>query len=624
MKKISIVVDKYYQKNRLFDLSDPKVNRDDCMYPFYALKRRCAEMGYDLSTNDINTPSESCLVLYNDIPAALPDPADARKSVLLAWESPLVKPQNFDRDSHARFERVYTYDDRLVDGKKYRKLFYTQRFPDSLDFHLRPAPEKFMCVIAGNKSSMHPLELYSERLRTIKWYEENHPEELDLYGFGWNERVFRGPKIVRALNRIGAARKACVRDKRSSYRGKADDKRSVFGRYRFALCYENIRDIPGYITEKLLDAMLSGCVPIYWGAPNVSDFVPSDCFIDRRKFSSEEEMYRFLVKINNNSHENYRDRIRNFLNSDASRVFRTENFVDEMARMVLEMLGKDERGKYLLTIAIPTFNRAKYLEELLGSIVPQIDRANRKVERVQLLISDNCSLDGTPKIVNAFSNGRPWLVYHRNEVNVGGDANFLLCIERSFGKYVWLFGDDDLISDNGVSRVLRVLERQSPALLICSSKSSRSMSFNTYKEALRYYIPRDMTFAWSHSLITANVFRKDEFDLDLAARMKHTNYGHMYGMVPMHTRARDGVCVFSRRGSAITVRRERAPFEKAPLKIEKKLIAYLYYLSDAIGYAAPAACAHFFFRYYNRFRGMVLPLGRIIKRSARNLLRRLK
>ena len=48
----------------------------------------------------------------------------------------------------------------------------------------------------------------------------------------------------------------------------------------FAICYENARDIPGYITEKIFDCFFAGCVPIYWGgAPNVTDHIPANTFI---------------------------------------------------------------------------------------------------------------------------------------------------------------------------------------------------------------------------------------------------------------------------------------------------------------------------------------------------------
>ena len=45
-----------------------------------------------------------------------------------------------------------------------------------------------------------------------------------------------------------------------------------------------MRDVLGYITEKIFDSFAAWCVPVYWGASNVTDYIPEGCFIDRRKF----------------------------------------------------------------------------------------------------------------------------------------------------------------------------------------------------------------------------------------------------------------------------------------------------------------------------------------------------
>lgn len=45
--------------------------------------------------------------------------------------------------------------------------------------------------------------------------------------------------------------------------------------YRFTLAVENSA-IPGYFTEKITDPILRECVPIYFGAPDVLDYFPSE------------------------------------------------------------------------------------------------------------------------------------------------------------------------------------------------------------------------------------------------------------------------------------------------------------------------------------------------------------
>ena len=70
--------------------------------------------------------------------------------------------------------------------------------------------------------------------------------------------------------------------------------------------FENARDIPGYITEKLFDCLFAGCVPIYWGEPNIQSIVPKECFIDFRHFLAKPDPYAALYSyINTMSEEAY-------------------------------------------------------------------------------------------------------------------------------------------------------------------------------------------------------------------------------------------------------------------------------------------------------------------------------
>ncbi|WP_158819788.1 glycosyltransferase [Granulicella sp. S156] len=112
----------------------------------------------------------------------------------------------------------------------------------------------------------------------------------------------------------------------------------------------------------------------------------------------------------------------------------------------------------LLTIAIPTFNRAVHLAELLAVLEPQL----AAYPQVELLVSDNASEDTTPQILAAAqerfaAQGIP-LVIHRHAVNVGADANFVSCYHRARGRFFWLCGDDDLIVPGGLAQVMPHLQ----------------------------------------------------------------------------------------------------------------------------------------------------------------------
>jgi abequosyltransferase len=108
----------------------------------------------------------------------------------------------------------------------------------------------------------------------------------------------------------------------------------------------------------------------------------------------------------------------------------------------------------LLTIAIPTFKRAKYLRELLSGLYEQLIARSD----VELLISDNSSPDETPFVVAEFIRRGLRIRALRNETNIGSDANFKQCFEQSSGKYVWVLGDDDLVVEGGIDKVIALLK----------------------------------------------------------------------------------------------------------------------------------------------------------------------
>lgn len=115
----------------------------------------------------------------------------------------------------------------------------------------------------------------------------------------------------------------------------------------------------------------------------------------------------------------------------------------------------------LLTIAIPTYNRANYLSQLLSSLSGQL-AAHPEVE---LLVSDNASTDTTPTVISEFESNALKMRYVRNQVNCGADANFLQCFELSRGKYVWLVGDDDIIAPGSLDKITALLGGSEYALV---------------------------------------------------------------------------------------------------------------------------------------------------------------
>lgn len=108
-----------------------------------------------------------------------------------------------------------------------------------------------------------------------------------------------------------------------------------------------------------------------------------------------------------------------------------------------------------LTIAIPTYNRAKNLLALLNDLAK-----DDNIHNVYIYISDNCSEDNTKMIVDKVIKSNPQMniKYSRNEKNIGFDANVLKCYDECKTDYIWILSDDDKVIENSISKVLAEIE----------------------------------------------------------------------------------------------------------------------------------------------------------------------
>ena len=316
MKNASLVVSAPYQKNEIFNPAS-RLNRDDCLAFYRELKEQLAQNQISLNTQDITSPFEAQIVIYNELPTeACPNPKALSAAFL--FESELIRPQDWVKSHHDRVEVNFTWNDDLVDNKKYFKFNFTHS--GQVAFKKFHEKKKLCTLIAGSKSVTHPLELYSERLRSIEWFTENAPNDFDFYGMGWDRHTFTLPVVSRVLNRLSFLRKALAKGY-PLYRGPVADKLSTLSDYKFSICYENAQGITGYITEKIFDSLAAGCIPVYWGAPNIKDSVPESCFIDRTQFKSHEELYHFIKSMPEDRYNQYLSDMAGYLQSEKHRLF---------------------------------------------------------------------------------------------------------------------------------------------------------------------------------------------------------------------------------------------------------------------------------------------------------------
>lgn len=230
------------------------------------------------------------------------------KKYFFAFEPNIIVRLNYSRLVHSFFNKVYTWNDSLVDNKKYFKYLYPSTLLDSenldkIDF----SNKKFAIIINGNKAAIWKNELYSERDKFIRYAEKNNLE-FDLFGTWWG--------------RPNLKQKIFWYFPYPSYRWLAGNKVWTLSQYKFNICFENMSNTPGYITEKIWDSFKAGTIPVYWGASNIEQYVPKNCFIDYRDFLDFWKLESFLLGIQEDEYNSYIKNIELFLQTkEAKRWF---------------------------------------------------------------------------------------------------------------------------------------------------------------------------------------------------------------------------------------------------------------------------------------------------------------
>lgn len=109
----------------------------------------------------------------------------------------------------------------------------------------------------------------------------------------------------------------------------------------------------------------------------------------------------------------------------------------------------------LITICIPAYNRAAFLEPLLDSILGQ------DYDDFDILLVE----DGSPQreairaIAGKYARSKVRLTYLENEENLGFDGNLRRIIAEADGRFCMIMGNDDLLKSGVLKKIGRLLER---------------------------------------------------------------------------------------------------------------------------------------------------------------------
>ena len=111
----------------------------------------------------------------------------------------------------------------------------------------------------------------------------------------------------------------------------------------------------------------------------------------------------------------------------------------------------------LLSLCLPTYNRAALLDGALRAVLSQI--TPDVVQEVEVITLDNASSDETPAVIARAQADFPHVPLRsiRRAENIGPDANFTDAVHQACGEFVYLLSDDDILLPGAVARLLGLI-----------------------------------------------------------------------------------------------------------------------------------------------------------------------
>ena len=121
----------------------------------------------------------------------------------------------------------------------------------------------------------------------------------------------------------------------------------------------------------------------------------------------------------------------------------------------------------LLSIAIPSHNKSFLLDQAIKSILKESFLG----ELIEIVISDNSLNNEVENLFLKNYKKYEFIKYFKSQQYKCLDSNVNRAVELSKGKFVWIFGDDDLIVPGILEKLISFLKDKNPCLLVLNSKS---------------------------------------------------------------------------------------------------------------------------------------------------------
>ena len=449
----------------------------------YKLKEKTQKAGIMLETNDVMNVKDADAVIffdnmyYKNLPLMwdLYYHKKLHRTVYIDYEPPTGHCRNHSdkgiKNLTEIFKTVITYNDSLVTHNNIVKGCIGDNWGDTITYKKNFKERKFIAMITNNtdingiisilnyynssdyfdsrKIKPHKKQIYSKREEAAKYFMNKCPNDFDLYGAKW-------PSNYNLVTKKHLPR---------------EEKTRTISQYKYILSYDSIINQRGYISEKIFDIFKAKAIPIYWGADNVTDYIPKDCFIDKRDFETYDDLYNYLTNMTEKEYNKRIAAIEGYLESEQySRLFSSEasaniiynalmtNRSDFSYKGAYKMLKKLQKQK----------NKVDAHKSILG--YTEIDHTEQGTVHMKFIYIDLTNND-LEFVVE--KNGIPITItnYKKRTVNHGGayEHSFIVVIE----DFAYFDKVRVYIRNNDILKKLRIKE--------CKKGYYASMNLKTSK-----------------------------------------------------------------------------------------------------------------------------------------------
>jgi alpha(1,3/1,4) fucosyltransferase len=326
----------------------PNAHWMDC---YVGLYKKAREHNITMNTADLVPAEQADIVVYMLQPApneilAFKRKNPGKKALLILLETSVGAAYVFNPRNHEGFDAVLTYKASLVDHKKYfpmrPRAYDRSRIRAGKSFSER----RVGCLVGTNRKfrfrsgvmagkagwrfswsdwldyALCPGELMTYRSKVGRLCAQYDPRTFDIYGEGWE--IYPETRDVC----LGVPKASTL---------------EYIGGYRYYFAFENHRGKESLTSERIWDALWGDTVPVYCGSPDISKYVPKECFVNAADFDTPSEMLDWLAQSSESEWAKFHDAGRAFLHGRAIEQFLPEACGEELLEpflMLSRMLSK--------------------------------------------------------------------------------------------------------------------------------------------------------------------------------------------------------------------------------------------------------------------------------------------